>query len=209
MTLTLALMVASLLHADDGAPQPDGDLPGAIEHLEPANDVRRHAVWIQPAAVLLPIITTAANVGTYVALPLGASLSLESLQLNLEATFYMYRSTGSAFTGGYFSLGPLFHTGDAPLGGFFLSPKLGFDVMHEFSRGGTSAAFMAGLDAGWQRCFGPVYLAFLLGISAGWSLSDGDWIQGPGLNGPIGFSTPKSRPVVGININLMRLGIAL
>ena len=133
----------------------------------------------------------------------------ESLQLSVEVTAYGYRSTGSTFFGGFASIGPTFHTGDSPLGGFFVTPKLAFDALHESTRNRSGAAFMAGVDAGWQKSFGRFYLAFVLGVTAGWSFADADWFQGPGFNGPPGFGPDPARPVVGLNMNLVRLGIAL
>ena len=68
---------------------------------------------------------------------------------------------------------------------------------------------MAGVDAGWQRTFGRLYFAFVLGVSAGWSFADSDWVQGPGFTGPVGFGVDVARPVLGFNLNLLRMGLTL
>lgn len=40
-------------------------------------------------------------------------------------------------------------------------------------------------------------------------VADSDFIEGPGLSGPVGFGVSQSRPVLGVNVNLLRLGLAL
>lgn len=163
------------------------------------------AIWAQPLGlVVAPVATTALNAGTYVAVPLGANVSVGPTELAIEATVYTYRNKqNSAFTGGMLSIGPVLHTGDLALGGFMLVPKLGFDVMHEFVDNRTGLSLLPGVDFGWQRTFGRLYLAVVMGVSAGWSFADGDAIEGPGLNPTL---PTKPGPVVGVNLNLLRLG---
>jgi hypothetical protein len=202
----LLLLIAAVL-TSDGPQLPDADLRDSI--VEPG-PLERHALWVQPVFLTVaPIATTAADVGTYLAVPLGATLSLDNLQLSIELTGYGYHSTGSTFFGGFASIGPTFHTGESALGGFFLTPKLAFDALHESTRNRSSAAFMAGLDGGWQKTWGRLYLAFVLGVTAGWSFGDSDWFEGPGFNGPPGFGPAPARPVVGLNMNMLRVGLAL
>jgi hypothetical protein len=189
--LSFALLVVLAVDVDAEAPVPE----------------RHVAVWLQPLGLTFaPAAVAIARAGTYVAVPLGLNLALEQAELAIEATVYTYRNgSTSAFTGGTLTLGPVLHTGHTRFNGFMLIPKLAVDVMHEFSRNVTGLSVLPGIDAGWQHTFGPFYLAVVVGVSAGWSFADGDWIEGPGLNPTLPV---KSRPVVGVNLNLLRLGAA-
>ncbi len=164
------------------------------------------AVWLQPLGLTIaPALVAATGSGTYVSVPLGVNIAFETWQLAIETTVYTYRGPrgSSAFTGGTFTLGPVLHTGDLKLGGFMLVPKIAIDLMHETSRNVTSFSVLPGVDFGWQRCFGPLYFALVVGVSGGWSMADGDWVAGPGLNPTLPAS---GRPVVGVNLNLLRIG---
>jgi hypothetical protein len=194
VTATLLLYLLAATPAIDQAI----DVPAA----EP-----RVALWAQPLGfTAAPLGVSLAGAGTYVAVPLGATLLFEPTEINVEATFYTFKDGQRAsFEGGYLAVGPIFHTGDRPLNGFFIEPKLILDLYHDDIRGQLGLDLLPGIDFGWQHTFGRFYLALALGISGGWALSDGDGIEGPGLNASL---PTKSRAVVGFNLNLLRVGFS-
>jgi hypothetical protein len=168
---------------------------------------RTVSVWVQPLGfTVAPIaVAIAADAAVYLSLPLGMNLVFGTTELALETTVYGFVSGSgrSSFAGGSASLGPVLHTGDKPLNGWVLIPKLGVEVMHEFSRNVTGVSLLPGIDFGWQHTFGPFYFGLIAGISAGWSFADGDSFAGPGLNPTL---PTKPQPVFGVNFNLLRMG---
>lgn len=181
--------------------------PVLDQTVEAADSGPKLALWAQPLGfTAAPLGVSLAGAGTYVAVPLGATLLFEPTEINIEATFYSFRDgQRAAWKGGYLAVGPVFHTGDRPLNGFFVEPKLILDVYHDEVLGQLGVDLLPGIDVGWQHTFGRVYLALAVGISGGWALADGDGIEGPGLNASL---PTKSRAVVGFNLNLLRLGFS-
>jgi hypothetical protein len=200
------------------------------EKLPPARSPPEHALWLEPIGTLA-LGPTAGIV--YVSL--GANLALPSwTELVIEAAFTSGKWVGcnTRQTGGWFAAGPLFHTGDEPLNGFFIQPKLRGRLMGTPSGSsgggwfgscsvpsGIDGEIGGALDLGYEWSTGGfrapgVYFALFVGINAGVCLhcaGDGPiWTGGDYEfelfgEGPSGRST---RAVVGPNINFFRLGMS-
>ncbi|OJT26174.1 hypothetical protein BO221_10170 [Archangium sp. Cb G35] len=116
-----------------------------------------------------------------------------------------------------------------PLSGPFLQPKLITNVSYEPAygyddddhAGGASLELQLGLDVGWQFTVGNVYLAPVLGVSMGYgfnmpgggrsTLSGGPAFAPSRVFHPefVGYEPRRGpAPVLGINLNLLRLGSA-
>ncbi|WP_146209581.1 hypothetical protein [Vitiosangium sp. GDMCC 1.1324] len=123
--------------------------------------------------------------------------------------------------------GPVFSLSGRPLSGPFVQPKLFTNVSYEPEydsdearhTGGTSVELHLGLDLGWQFTVGPVYIAPVLGASVGYgfnlpgggtsTLSGRPSFEPSRVLAPrfVGFETKRgSSPVVGANLNLLRVG---
>lgn len=90
------------------------------------------------------------------------------------------------FTGVWMGWGPVFHTGDAALSGFFVSPKLTFGA---FWLGRNTTLFNA-----------------LVGASVGVGLGDNDIWAGPLNLIPISFVPSDASLAVGLNPQVVRVG---
>jgi hypothetical protein len=209
-----ALLVALLLATSPDAPE--------AETVAPAS-----AVWTQPTGFAMGLA-----LGDILYVPLGANLSLsDATSLGIEATFvtgfmrdrYDEREVegGIRFYRLVAAVGPVFSLSGRALSGFFVQPKLltvasyepdyGYDMTRH--QGGASVELQLGLDVGWQFTAGSWYFAPVLGASAGYCFNCTE--DGPGAY-QISHVTPPAfygygmrtgpRPVLGFNLNLLRMG---
>lgn len=123
--------------------------------------------------------------------------------------------------------GPVFSLSGRPLSGPFVQPKLFTNLSYEpeyesdESRhtGGVSVELHLGLDLGWQFTLGSLYIAPVLGASVGYgfnlpgggtsTLSGSPSFEPSRVLAPrlVGFETKRgAAPVVGVNLNLLRVG---
>ena len=196
---------------------------------------RRVAVWTEPVSVLAGGLLQAANLSSttnYWPVPLGVSFAAGSLDWSIGLTPVYARNRGTGdprvLTGTHVvesfglwgSVGPVFHTGALHLGGVFLNPKA---VVGYFAATGggyqsveppvlrrleTRHLFdvQIGLDFGWQRVFGPVYLAVMAGVTFGVGLNQSDPLSGPLFDAG---GEVQTRAVFGFNAAVIRLGWAV
>lgn len=212
-----ALIAASV--AINAPARADGSSgPNAWE--DPRAEDRDVALWVEPIGSGL---LGAARVFY---LSAGANVVLDDqMELVPEAAFTAGDWYGANTTqlGTWLSLGLSFHTGQRPLEGFFLLPKLRTRIFHTptggESRGwwassvseGTDAELGLGLDFGyaWSGRDLPLYVAFVMGLNGGVCIDchdDGLLWFGSGIVGGSGRST---RGVFGVNLNFLRMGVAL
>lgn len=203
--------------------------PEVPSHESPA----RRAFWVQPIGTAVLGLALQESPALY--LPLGANLpvwegSSTSLGVELTVTTGSMRSTYEGDSGrpvpNYWRVlaaaGPVFSLTGRPLSGPFVQPKLlanfsyepeyGYDLDDHL--GGASVEVQLGLDLGWQFTSGNWYIAPVLGASAGYGFN---MPRGGGTSGfepsrvlhPqfVGYGTRRgASPVIGLNLNLLRLG---
>lgn len=216
--LLLALLLATSPEAPTSAP------PAPIEASAP-----RRTFWVQPIGTA--ILGLIPNSAFY--LPLGAHLPLgegSSTSLGVELTL----TTGSMRSSHEFTstrpipdywrvlaaAGPVFSLSGRPLSGPFVQPKLITHFSYEpdyiagdfVSVGGLSAELRLGVDLGWQFTVGNLYLAPVLGVSAGYGFNMprvGENLEPSRVLHPqlVGYSAKRgTAPVLGVNLNLLRIG---
>ncbi len=176
-------------------------------------------VWVEPVGTGLGIL------GRTFYLSAGANVVLgEHVDLVPEAAFTLgnWYGGGSTQLGTWLSLGLSFHTGNEPLEGFFLQPKLRsriFDTPKSSSTSGWfSSSASAGVDAElglgldfgyqWRAESVPFYAALLLGLNGGVCINchdEGPIWMGTSIFGGGGRST---RGVFGVNLNILRIGMS-
>ncbi|KFA94183.1 hypothetical protein [Archangium violaceum] len=144
-----------------------------------------------------------------------------------------YRGGGSRAVPNYWRVlaaaGPVFPLARSggPVSGPFVQPKLLTNFSYEPAygygdddhAGGASLELHLGLDVGWQFAVGSVYIAPVLGVSVGYgfnmpggggrTLSGGPAFVPSRVFHPefLGYESRRgSAPVLGINLNLLRLG---
>jgi hypothetical protein len=169
-------------------------------------------------------------------LPLGdnpsRSLGVElTVTTGSMASTYEYRGGGSRSAPNYWRVlaaaGPVYSLSGRPLSGPFVQPKLltNFSYEPEYGygdydhAGGASLELHLGLDVGWQFTVGSVYIAPVLGLSVGYgfnmpgggrrTLSGGPAFVPSRVLHPefVGYEPMRGpAPVLGINLNLLRLG---
>lgn len=197
------------------------------EPVAPLKPAHRAAVWTQPVGTVVSGLA-----GGPVYIPVGANVPLSgstSLGLELSLVFGTMRDKEDDVLGAsplnfwrvLAAVGPVFSLRGEPLSGPFLQPKLialysrepdyAFEqVLHT---GGSSLELQLGLDVGWQFAFGDWYVAPVVGLSAGYCFNCS--VEGDGAVEPSHFLAPRvygystrrdSRPVVGLNLNLLRAG---
>jgi len=205
-----ALLALALAAAADDAEAPEPDFtPGA-------------ALWLQPVGLV--VLPFASPRTAYVALGATAVMA-GGLELSTELTLW-HSQTDAMSPSGFrevrravtFAIGPVFHTGDAPLGGFFVEPKAIAELGQEYGVGGFQSTFdgrgasgfyavQVGISAGWQLRWKRLYLMLSLGGSVG--------VGSRSLTtlGPIVFTQtfpPRSFGFQwGLDLNLLRIGVAL
>jgi hypothetical protein len=210
-----ALLLALLLATSPDAPE--------AETMAPPT-----AVWVQPAGFAMGL-----TLGDVLYVPLGANVPLsDATSLGIEVTFvtgemrdrYDERedTRGIRFYRLVAAAGPVFSLGGSALSGFFVQPKLLTvtsyepDYAYDMSRhqGGASMELQLGLDVGWQFTAGNWYFAPVLGASAGYCFNctqdrnDRSYqishVTPPPFYG-YGMRTGP-QPVLGFNLNLLRMG---
>ncbi len=203
---------------------------GASEPAEPVSTAQaapRAAVWTQPVGTVVSGLA-----GGPVYIPVGANVPLSgstSLGLELSLVFGSMRAPEDDVFGAppvnfwrvLAAVGPVFSLRGEPLSGPFLQPKVlalysrepEYAFEQVFHQGGTSLEVQLGLDAGWQFSFGDWYLAPVVGLSAGYCFNCA--VEGDSGLEPSHFLAPRvygyssqrdSRPVLGLNLNLLRAG---
>jgi len=193
-------------------------------------------LWLEPLSTALGLAYTAAETGVEGELderilmisggyahPLDARRSLATeLFVGQEVTGCgnaVEECSGTTFVRA--SVGMAYSFGGSPGRGFLLQPRLilGYYLDHAGREGpsfppretAASHAFslQAGLDVGYQWRVGPVYLALVGGLAAGvssggmnvlpFAMTDPALTRGGGL---------ALRPMLGLNLHLLRLGFA-
>lgn len=214
-----ALLTALLLTAAPDAPATTTPVP--VENPTP-----RTSVWVQPVGTVLFGLF-----GQAVYLPLGANVPLSektTLALELTPVVGSWRSiydTSEPDRGQHWRVlaaaGPVFSFGRGPLSGPFIQPKLmtvlAYDPNYAYDEvritGGVSFELQVGLDVGWQFTAGDWYVAPMLGASAGYCLN----CSGDSRDFVSSLITPMAReyssqrgprPVLNLNLNLLRIGTA-
>jgi hypothetical protein len=203
--------------------------PDATEALEAEAAGPPTALWVQPAGLAMGHF-----LGDMLYVPLGANLPLsDATSLGIEVTLvtgdmrdrYDERedTRGTRFYRLVAAAGPLFSPSGRGLSGFFVQPKLITmasyepDYAYDMTRhqGGTSAELQLGLDVGWQFSAGNWYFAPVLGASAGYCFNCTEEREGAYQISHVtppsfyGYSmTRGTRPVLGFNLNLLRVGAA-
>jgi len=191
--------------------------PNAWE--DPRAHDRDVAVWVEPIGSGL------LGAARIFYLSAGANVVLDDrIELVPEAAFTAGNWYGADTTqlGTWLSLGLSFHTGERPLEGFFLLPKLRTRIFHTPKGGqtrgwwpssvseGTDVELGLGLDFGyeWSGRDLPLYFVFVMGLNGGVCIEchdDGLAWFGSGIVGRGGRST---RGVFGVNLNFLRMGVA-
>jgi hypothetical protein len=146
--------------------------------------------------------------------PLGVTFTLGDLDWSFDAAFVYAQSNVSSFfrassffRGGFFNLAVVVHTGEKPLNGFFIAPKVTVGVF-QLSEHRMMTDTLLGFDFGWQMTRGRFYLAFILGLGIGISYGENDAIAGPWIN-VNGAISEGPDVVLGLNLHFLRLGFAL
>ncbi len=216
-----ALLTALVLAASPVVPSPIESAPA---------EVPRRVFWVEPLGTAVLGLGLLESSAFY--LPLGANLPLgeSSTSLGVELTLTMGSMRASTHQGGTQSIppyarvlaaaGPVFSLSGRPLSGFFLQPKLithySYEPAYFFGdfehAGGSSLELRLGLDVGWQFLVGNLYFAPVFGLSAGYGFNmpkAGEDLE-PSRVLPPGFvgygRTRRSAPVLGLNLNLLRVG---
>lgn len=188
-----------------------------------ASAPRRFAVWTRPVGT-----AAVAAIGGPLVVPLGVTLPVNERTVHLEATWVNSSASQCPDCGAYWQLwlsaGSVLPESEVPLNGFFFHPHLlgaisneagaPFDVLPDGTRvghaAGVGAEVHAGVDAGYQLTWGPLYLAASLGASGGYCFNCGT--QGPtNLLGPAmwgGSQTRANRFVWSLGLNFLRVGAA-
>jgi hypothetical protein len=179
------------------------------------SDERTIAIFTTPLAIVEPLIFSALAHGPSTAfVPLGVNFTAAGTEFSVDAAFVyspaqpaFFQSPG--FRGVWLSAGPIFHVGPRPLRGFFLTPKL---LVGAFGAGQGRQPiidFLVGADFGYQLTYGRLYLAFVIGASVGAGIAENDGFAGPLLTLGSDQTSQAVTPVVGINLQLIRIGITL
>jgi hypothetical protein len=214
-----ALLTALLLAA---AP----DIPTTTTPVSVEKPTPRAAVWVQPVGTVLFGLF-----GQAMYLPLGVNVPLAektSLALELTPVVGSWRSSYDTFGSDkglhwrvLAAVGPVFSFGQGSLSGPFIEPKLmtvlAYDPDYAYDevriKGGVSFELQAGLDVGWQFSAGGWYFTPMLGASAGYCLN----CSGDSKDFVSALITPMAReysaqrgprPVLNVNLNLLRIGTA-
>lgn len=222
----ISLLTALVLAASPEVPNTENPAPA-----EPS--APRRAFWVQPIGTALLGLPIQDSPALY--LPLGANLPVwedSSTSLGVELTVVTgsmrstYEGNSSRPVPNYWrvlaAVGPVFSLTGRPLSGPFVQPKLltnfsyepeyGYDMTDH--SGGPSVEVQLGLDLGWQFTSGNWYIAPVLGASVGYGfnmpLGGGTTGFEPSRVLPpqfVGYETRRgASPVIGINLNLLRLG---
>lgn len=179
------------------------------------------AVFTSPTAVAGALVVSLLtggccnNVAPMAFVPLGAAFTAGDIAWAADAAlvYSSPRNSVHGFFGLWFAFGPVVHSGQRALNGFFLNPKLtvgAFQVSSPARMDGDGQWMInatVGADAGYQWTLGRFYLAFVLGASVGVGWKEDDNLAGPWLN----VSQPFPRfdvysPVLGLNVQLLRVG---
>lgn len=218
-----ALLIALLLTASAEASATPGPVEASVPH---------RAFWVQPlgTAVLGLLPNSAVYLPMGLNLPLGEGSST-SLGVELTLTTGSMRSshefTSTRDIPNYWRVlaaaGPVFSLSGRALSGPFVQPKLITHFSYEpdyiagdfVSIAGSSVELRLGLDLGWQFTAGNLYIAPVLGVSAGYGFNMprvGERLEPSRVLHPqlVGYSAKRgSAPVVGLNLNLLRVGAVL
>ena len=180
----------------------------------PARAEEGWALWVAPVptvvvAALSPLPNVAVSVGatraftrtlavTWAFSALGGSSACGAV----EDAFCRSYGQVAVSLGFSSSLG----TGTA-LDGFFIAPKVMLSVWRDASihHSGGSTEGLGGVDAGYQLRVGIFYAALVLGAVGGFSTSSPSSLAGP-LWGSSRWG--RLRPVWGLNVDILRLGVA-
>ncbi len=208
-----ALLTALLLAASP-------EVPVTTTPASEASPDPRYSVWVQPVGTLLFGLY-----GQALYLPLGANVPLsDKTSLAIEVTpvvgTWAYDKSWAREDARHWRMsvaaGPVFSFGSGPLSGPFIEPKLvtifAYDPDYADDeirlKGGMSFEARVGLDLGWQFSGGGWYVTPMIGASAGYCLNcSGDWVSS--LITPMAreYSDKRgSRPVLNLNLNLLRIG---
>ena len=196
-------------------------VPRAEVAPAPLEELAHWALWLQPlGSAGYGVSSVAQNVGVgatpQIYIPLGATVVLKQLELAVELTFAL--QVGSPFAparlGIWASLTPQFHTGNRPLNGFFVGPKLvgNFGVnlsTFGFPTSNQQGLVALGFDAGYQLTFRHMYIAFVAGMAVGAGTNYTPFeIATPWPRFTVFGGTPPEpiAPVVLVNLNLLRIG---
>jgi hypothetical protein len=198
-------------------------LTGSPVENEPRKATAVFTTPLAPAEHAYVLAVT--NAAPMVFIPIGVSFSAGSLAWSVDAAFVFQgerdrRAIGiptPGLTGFWFGVGPMFHLGlgPTPLGGLFVSPRVivgGFWL----TTGETMFDYLLGMDVGYQLTLGRLYLAFVAGLSGGVGLEEDDGFAGPFLvinpggsfnANPLATNSGRGvRPVLGLNLQLLRIG---
>lgn len=179
-----------------------------------ADEPRSSAIFTTPLAPVGDALLGVLNGHPpLVMVPLGVTFRAGEFQWSIDVAAVHGRTTVSGFGGAtlsylgmYLAFGPLFHTGDKPLNGWFIHPKLTLGVF-ELSQDRWMIDYVLGLDGGYQFTVGRLYCAFILGVGIGAGLNENDLLAGPWLD-LNAFIKPGLNVVLGLNVHLFRLGFA-
>lgn len=190
----------------------------SISKISSEEDDAPFALWIEPVGMVAVPIATALTPypdhRIYVAL--GSNLKLGSTVWSTELSFFHWEGEGGATIPPYELLafqgavGPILHTsGGTWLDGFFVQPKLSFEIGSHMLLKQTLWSIEAAVDAGYQLRRGPFYGALLIGVGLGYGE-----LPDPGTNlwswsGVLGLTSlpTKTGLVASVNLNLVRVGM--
>lgn len=203
--------------------------PSVLDDTPPAPELEgapRLVIDLYPLAMSAPLAAGAAIEALMVYVPVSVTWVLSdsaALYAELAGAFVVpHRGTIGGTVS--VSVGALFSFGPAALQGFFVCPKLGFQLSNANTQLGTekmngpidfgpawSRAFLGGADVGYQWTWGKRHIAVMLGASLGYEYDN----NGPFLD-PLGLqrgTTFGRRPVernqgfaYAVNANLFRIG---
>jgi hypothetical protein len=194
-------------------------LIGSTVQASPETE-RPVGLWIQPLSLMTFTPYAASQGDTFLTAPMGVHFPVSpSVDLALEATTIYVRQDCEAdclSRGLSLSVGAMLLS-DPRGDGFFLQPKLTGAVVHDKRLAGFNVPFeedswsrtrgqlSLGLDVGYRKTFGHLFLSFVVGgsVGRGWNVSDQsvffallDWPQNRGSN----------KWVTDLNANLFRVG---
>lgn len=150
-------------------------------------------------------------------LPVGATFTAADFEWCADAALVYQQPSGTllGYNGFWFGFGPMIHSGTRALRGFFFSPKLtvgAFRLESANKRGASHDqlmwSFAIGGDFGFQLVAGRLYVAFVLGVSVGAGWNEPDNFAGPLTTLSRPGNSLSAEPVVGLNLQLLRIGYA-
>jgi hypothetical protein len=226
--MLLASLFAPSGHAQGPAPSRSGTTAGS--GAEPATDSPVDGLAPSWSVFTYPLAGAIVTLVSGVYLPVGAAIAAGAhTELQMEASLLQgeWFACGSESTGGWAALGPSYFVQDSRQG-LLVWPKL---IARYFTTAGgsaggfwggcsTSAAehvngddyeLHLGVDLGYRSRIGALIITPLLGVSAGFCgncVGGGAFFTGNAFAGSPDYGARRNRASLGLNLNLVRVGIA-